>query len=686
MKGSLYICWVSVHYPLFLLAGLTLAIPILIHLFNLRKYKTVYFPSIRFLQQIQLRSQKQSEVQYKRLLAARILFLLLLVLAFAQPFFNQNQETGTNRLHVIYLDNSYSMSAKNGALTLLENAKKSIRTALTHTEPNEKFLLLTNDKTNSYKPISADKISKALDAVDISSSTKTAEQILNTVQTLVQTEGVEGADLYYCSDFQQHAFEQQNDPNALKNIRFYGLPFSAETIENIHIDTAFLSQPFLYTDKSNQLVVVTKWAGEKPKTAPVLQLQVDGQVKAAASLSFENNQTSIDTFNFQVSSQDWHQILITVNDAQLRYDDSFRITARSAANQQVLVLNEGNTNPFLQAAFQSCKGIKVQQQSISTEADWLKVHLVVLNGVTDLSDPMIAKINQLMLDGKSLCIFPGRTENFAVLSDALSKILPISISGIDTASKEAGILQQGSDLVKDLFEQIPENVQLPKARWHYVVRADWSANQQSILSYRNGDAYLAQFNPNRGKLYLLTTSIDQGASNFSGSYFFVPFLYQMAVQSSVGGVFSVSAGSTKPIFIPTNLTDERSRFQVHGNNLNIIPAQRPSGSGMDIYFTQSVEQPGFYALTSSAKDSVWVALNQNKKESNLQFLSANDLKKNWGNKNIFWLGGNDHYFLGSTKQIAGFPLWKVCVILALLMLAVETYLLTARVRKPTEVS
>jgi len=55
---------VSFLYPLFLVAGVSLVIPVLIHLFNLRKYKTVLFPHTRFLKNIQLNSRKQSQIRY----------------------------------------------------------------------------------------------------------------------------------------------------------------------------------------------------------------------------------------------------------------------------------------------------------------------------------------------------------------------------------------------------------------------------------------------------------------------------------------------------------------------------------------------------------------------------------------------------------------------------------------------
>ncbi|MBW7913200.1 MAG: BatA domain-containing protein [Taibaiella sp.] len=163
----------SFIYPLFLLAGLALAIPVLIHLFNLRRYKTVYFPHTRFLKNIQLRSQKQSQLRYKLLLALRMLFLLLLVLAFAQPYFAgaDKQDTG-NRLQAIYIDNSGSMSLKKESQRLVDIAKETARRQVRNAPPGTRFVLLTNERPVSYRPMPAEQAMAELGAIDISSSPK----------------------------------------------------------------------------------------------------------------------------------------------------------------------------------------------------------------------------------------------------------------------------------------------------------------------------------------------------------------------------------------------------------------------------------------------------------------------------------------------------------------------------------
>ena len=76
----------SFTYPAFLIALSAVAIPIIIHLFNFRKFKTVYFSNIRFLKEVKQETQAKSKLKHLLVLAARILALIFLVLAFAQPF------------------------------------------------------------------------------------------------------------------------------------------------------------------------------------------------------------------------------------------------------------------------------------------------------------------------------------------------------------------------------------------------------------------------------------------------------------------------------------------------------------------------------------------------------------------------------------------------------------------------
>ena len=85
----------SFVYPNFLWALFLLIIPIIIHLFNFRKYKTVYFSKVDFLTEVVEDSKSGNKLKHLLVLLSRLLLITALFLAFAQPFIptGENQKT-----------------------------------------------------------------------------------------------------------------------------------------------------------------------------------------------------------------------------------------------------------------------------------------------------------------------------------------------------------------------------------------------------------------------------------------------------------------------------------------------------------------------------------------------------------------------------------------------------------------
>lgn len=672
----------SFLYPLFLISGIALAIPVLIHLFNLRRYKTVYFPHTRFLKDIQLRSQKQSQVRYRLLLFTRLLFLAALILAFAQPFFqNKEQAAAKDKLQVIYIDNSGSMSLKQGAQRLVDVAKQSARRQIQQAAVGTRFVLLTNDRMVG-QPLPADKALLELNNIDLSPKGKTMVQVLSGVQSSMQTEGASGADLYYYSDFQERNVSDELEQSLTDNISLHGIPVQTDKVENVFIDTAYLMAPVLQTGTPNQLVVHTRTVGSLPDEMPVMQLFINGQLKNAASLVHDDRMESWDTLSFQVEDAGWQQIELSINDAAVRFDDTFRIAARSASNLSVLALNQGPANPYIQAAFRAYDGFRLTNSDLgNTSGDWNNYNLILLNNVTAINSTLAEKLQQALSRGKTVAIFPGRTNSFGGLNSGLAALGDIRITGLDTATQAATNMQQGSDLVKDLFVSIPDNIELPQANWHYRISAGLTANQQSILSFRNGDPLFARYTPTRGQLYLLATSADMQAGNFAASYFFVPFLYQMATQATGNNIYALTLGAQTPAFLPLDNAGERNMIHLYAPGRDVIPAQQTAGAGLNVYVDQAVTNTGYYRLAAEGGDTTLIAVNSDHAESQLQTYPLDELKNRWKDKDAEWLTTDTISMGKANNTFASFPLWKVCAILALLMLIAETIVLAGGFKK-----
>jgi len=99
--------------PLFLVGISALAIPVLIHLIQRERKRVVVFPSLMFLRRIPYQSVRRRSIRHWLLLSLRALALLLLIAAFARPFFLQGalaaRATGGTREVVVLLDQSASM-------------------------------------------------------------------------------------------------------------------------------------------------------------------------------------------------------------------------------------------------------------------------------------------------------------------------------------------------------------------------------------------------------------------------------------------------------------------------------------------------------------------------------------------------------------------------------------------------
>lgn len=98
-------------FPLFLIALASILIPLIIHLFYFQRYRTEYFSNVRFLKEVVEEKQTRSRLQNILVLLARIFFLVFLVMAFAQPFLQDNNKSENERPDFvsIFIDNSFSM-------------------------------------------------------------------------------------------------------------------------------------------------------------------------------------------------------------------------------------------------------------------------------------------------------------------------------------------------------------------------------------------------------------------------------------------------------------------------------------------------------------------------------------------------------------------------------------------------
>src|SRR3984885_7730156 len=194
-------------YPAFLFALVSLAIPVIIHLFNFRKYQKVYFSNVQFLKEIQEQQASRRNLKERLILAARLLALLFLVFAFARPYIpgKNAANTGKQQAVSIFVDNSYSMQTLNKEGTLLDEAKRRAKEIASAYNINDRFQLLTQDFEGKHQRLlSRDEFNDAVDAVKISPQSRRLQQIVSRQQSLLNTQPNDMRSDYVISDFQKN--------------------------------------------------------------------------------------------------------------------------------------------------------------------------------------------------------------------------------------------------------------------------------------------------------------------------------------------------------------------------------------------------------------------------------------------------------------------------------------------------
>jgi len=112
-------------YPWFLVGLIAIAIPIIVHLLQLRRPQRVVFTNNSFIREVELVAVRHRKVQQLLILLSRILLISALVVAFSQPFVSLKgfgNASNIDRVVNVLIDNSFSMQLQGASQNSLFEA------------------------------------------------------------------------------------------------------------------------------------------------------------------------------------------------------------------------------------------------------------------------------------------------------------------------------------------------------------------------------------------------------------------------------------------------------------------------------------------------------------------------------------------------------------------------------------
>lgn len=665
-------------YPLFLIAAAAIAVPIIIHLFNFKKYKKVFFPDIRFLKELQEQTQKHAKLKHLLILAARILTILFLVAAFAQPFFNKDRDKMNQapKAVSIYIDNSFSMGIEKNSLSMLDLAKGKARELIESYSESDKVQILTNDFGYSEnKFLTKNEAMRFLSTIQISPKSKNTTAILEKQKQLIGTEAAYQKQIIFISDFQKTNFPAAVSSN--DSIKKYFISVNATALNNIAIDTAYFETPSIMMNDENQMQVRIKNNSED-EVSTSLTLKVNNQLKSVVNTQLKAKESKVQPIAFSPSSAGTQNIELFISDHPMSFDDTFYIAGKVNANYAVLILNQSNANAYLSSVFKPGIQFKVDNFQVgSVNSELFKNYsLIILNGIQAMSNGVSDGLNQFVNNGGNLLSFAPTNNSTAGINGFLSKTAGCSYTGYDTAKLFVTSYNKSHELFRDLFVKTPENIDLPIAYKRFNISSNALSSEQKLFTFSNGDAFLSVFQAGNGKVFVCASSAESNASSFPKSYWFLPLIYKMAFSGSTNAINALMINKNPDVLVENNKLNDKTIYHLIKNDFDAIPEQRAIGNKMLININNAITQAGFYTLRlPMSKDTSTIAVNYDRSESVLEYWDMDELKKSTKLKNAEWLketAGNAAYI---SELQHGIPLWKVCIILALIFVLIEILLI-----------
>jgi len=679
-------------HPLFLFALFALAIPILIHLFNFRRFKKVYFTNVRFLTDLQQESKRKSKLKQLLILAARLLTLTCLVIAFSQPYLSssvQQKQKAGKRAISIYIDNSFSMEALATEGRLIDIAKSKANEIAQYYKPSDIFQLLTNDFEGRHQRFySREEFTKLVEEVRLSPVSRSLSTVIRRQNDLLTDRQNMAMNAFLISDFQKSSADIlfiKPEPSC----SWYFVPIAPQHRNNLYIDTISFES---LVHRPNQMVRlkihICNYGNESLEKIPI-KLTINNIQKAVASFSVESNSTTEVILPYTENDAGIQFGTLDLIDYPVQYDDQFFFSYSIFPKIPVLCINGASENQYLNALFKGDSSfyfINLFDKKLDYTS-FGNYNMIILNSLEEIPSGLVQELTEFSKLGGSLVIFPPLHMNSDSYRTFLSAFSLPSPESIDTTRQPITSIALESELYKDVFEKnssgkviLPENADFPLVTKYYRQSKNLQSDQEPLLKLLNGQPFLTLTRSDKGKVYLFSIPLEDSWSSFPRHLLFVPTLFQMAYLSNPVKELYYLIGSNE-IPLPFDSLNGKNLLKIRQNDdgAEFIPGSGALTSRMSLLIQDQVKKSGLYTLLSGKRPIEGIAFNYNRSESNLKTFSESEIKKQLSRHS----SGNIHLLpekkTSLAKQIQninqGAPLWKLFLILALVFIASEIFLI-----------
>lgn len=701
--------------PLVLLGLAAAAIPLILHLLNLRKLRTIHFSTLTFLKELQQTRIRRLKLRQLLLLLIRTLLIVLIVLAFARPASHGTMFGGfgshANSTIVLILDDSFSMMGTDEHGEFYRQAKETAGKLVDLLKVgDEAFLVRLSDLPRAtIEPATHDfaALRTVINELQPSTVRRPMEDALGLAAKLLQGSKNANKEVYIVSDMQRTLFfgrpeRRAGDADSAldSRVKFFVVEIGGKSVPNLGVDSVEVRTQIFEQNKPVRVFISIRNFSNVPVHDYVTSLFLDGTRAAQGNLSAGPWEPAGKEFSVAPKHAGFTKGYAELESDALEADNRRYFTLSIPERIGVaMVAGAPEGLRFITLATEAGKtGEKNTllldvRQTTPQKFPLLNlkdVDVLLISNVRSFSAGDADRIASFVHRGGGLIIFPGgeldRDNYNATLFPQLN-IPPIE--GIATTDARSPLTFRDVDLDHPLFATMFEKQDRKKGgavespAILKTLRHRSGRQGRTLVSLSDGGAFLSEYKAGDGKVLLFSVAPDLSWSDFPLKGLFAPLVYRsMIYLSSLGeAIPTYTVGEEPAVSVRRGAHPNGEQFSLvspDGSEELVRPSGRPqemSASTMQ-FKLKRLTMPGFYEIRSAGTPLTVFGANIDPRESDTRKISGDDLAKFWKHvgiapSSVRAIARTDQLQSAILELRYGVELWKHCIALALLMALLE---------------
>lgn len=684
--------------PLFLFALISVAVPLLIYLFNVRKPKRIRFSTLTFFNSLKSSSLRKIKIKRWLLLAVRILAIVALVLAMAKPFLPTGFGVMNNsepKAIGIVIDNSPSMSQVDRNGPYIEQAIKIASDIIDLNESDDRFFInTTNGPSMNSVLLSGNGAMRELSGVEVKNHGNYLFENLRRVQQTLRDARETNKIIYFITDGQE---TQLRD---LEN--FEGEDSSDIQLQVVQLGEAepsnvgFSEVDIIQDGDRIRLRASVQNYGSQTASNQFLSLFVDEELIVQQPYEIEANGREEIEFMLPQTDQSSIPVELLLEGDELTFDNRFYAAVNLPDQRKLLVIESQNRStdgfrpylrPMLDAAIEGNNQFSVDYVSPDnvTPDQLIEYDAVVLNSIKTVPDFLSQPLIDHVQRGAGLLLLPSadgdiRSYNRLLgIGDAGQYRNVIGSYGSFDAIDYLATPQRGHPILETIFDiQEDESIRVntPEIFYYFDIQPGSARITTPIIETRSGNTILNEIRVGDGKLIYSAIGSDPGWSNFPIKPLFAPLFYRAVNYLVSGEGASLNNHRLGDTFRTMSQQSGSENIELEVDGETILPRTRQTFSGLEITYEGKEWTPGWMTLEDGDRKRLY-AINQHAMESALISLGEQEMEEYlsslFENVSYRFLNADNDVFINELQSASfGKEIWHWFIIIAISLLLLES--------------